>query len=274
MNLGLTSYACAWAIGIPGFPPPAAPMHASALLRRAVHHGLRVVQLCDNLPLTTLPPAALRDLAAEARDLGLTLELGGRGLTADSLEQHLAMCAALDTRLLRFVIDGPDFHPSLADTARLLRSRLPALDAAGLTLAIENHDRFRAAELARLIEEIDSPRVGICLDTANSLGAGEDFATVLDALAPHTVNFHVKDVVVARFPHNHGFTVKGCAAGRGVVGPALPAALDRLRALGRCESVLIETWAFPDADTAETITREDTMIADGAAFLRPLLARS
>lgn len=156
----------------------------------------------------------------------------------------------------------------------MLRAHLPALDAAGLMLAIENHDRFRAAELARFIEQIASPRVGICLDTANSFEAGEGFATVFETLAPHTVNFHVKDVVVARFPHNLGFTVKGCAAGRGVIGPELPAALARLRALGRCDSVLLETWPFPGLDMLETAAREDAMITDGADFVRPLLALS
>ena len=81
----------------------------------------------------------------------------------------------------------------------------------------------------------------------------------------------VKDVVVARFPHQLGFTVKGCAPGRGVVAPDLPAALRLLRTSGRCTSCLLESWPEPGADRAETIRREDAWAAEGAAWLRRLV---
>lgn len=272
MKIGLTSYAYAWAIGVPGFPAPESPMSASALLHRAASLGLEVVQLCDNLPLLALDSAARRALAAEAAALRLELELGGRGLTPQNLDDHLVLARDLGARLLRFVIDGPGgYHPSLDEAAAIIRPRLDALEEAGLTLAIENHDRFRAVELAACVRSLAHPRVGICLDTANSLGAGEDFSTVFAALGPLTVNLHVKDVLARRLPHQLGFSVNGCAAGRGVVAPALPAALASLAAGARCRSVLLESWPEPGPNLAETCAREDSWAAEGAAWIKPLL---
>lgn len=271
MKSGLTSYAYAWAIGVPGFPPPPRPLDAPGLLRRTAALGLETVQLCDNLPLLTLGATERRALCDEAAALGLRLEVGGRGLTPENLSRHLALCRDLRADLLRFVIDAPGHQPALDELARWLRPQLDDLAAAGVTLAIENHDRFLAAELAGFAAGLAHPALGICLDTANSLGAGEGFTAVFEALTPHVVNLHVKDVVVARFPHQLGFTVKGCAAGGGVVAPLLPAALARLRALGRCRSVLLESWPEPGPDVAETLAREHAWAERGATWLKPLL---
>lgn len=271
MKPGLTSYAYAWAIGIPGFPAPARPMDATRLVRRAAELDLRVVQLCDNLPLLNLNAAGRRALVKSAESEGVTLQLGGRGLTPENLTVHLQLATDLGARLLRFVIDGRGYEPALPDIASLLRNALPEIERRELTLAIENHDRFRAAELAGLMAEVGSNRVGICLDTANSLGAGEGLETVLRTLGPQTVNLHVKDVVVARFPHSLGFTIEGCAAGRGVVGRELPNVLAMLRATGRCDSCLLESWPAPGPTLEETLARENAWLEEGAVTLRHLL---
>ncbi len=61
MRLGLGSYTYTWAVGVPGHPP-ARPLTAPDLVRRAAAHGLRCVQVADNLPLEALDDGARRDL--------------------------------------------------------------------------------------------------------------------------------------------------------------------------------------------------------------------
>lgn len=51
MKLGVGSYAYAWAIGVPGHQP-ARPLDAFGFLERAAGLGVRLVQICDNLPMT------------------------------------------------------------------------------------------------------------------------------------------------------------------------------------------------------------------------------
>ena len=96
---------------------------------------------------------------------------------------------------------------------RIIREVLPAYREAGIRLAIENHDRFRAHELVAIIAATDADYVGICLDTANSLGADEGIWEVARTLAPHTLNLHVKDYRIERLDHQMGFTVRGAPAG-------------------------------------------------------------
>ncbi len=272
MKLGLTSYAYPWAIGVPGYPLPATPMNADGLLRRAAELGLRAVQLCDNLTLLSLDAPSRQDIVGHANRLGIEIEVGGRGLTAENLDAHIELCHDFGAKLLRFVIDGPGgYEPALSEIASLLRPRIAALEKTGITLAIENHDRFRAAELAAFIRELGHPHVGICLDTANSLAAGEGFATVFSHLADLTVNLHVKDVRVCRLPHQLGFTISGCVPGTGVIAPDLPAMLASLAAGGRCRSVLLESWPEPSTDIEETCTREHAWAVQGAAWLQSIL---
>ena len=45
---------------------------------------------------------------------------------------------------------------------------MPEFRAAGIQLAVENHDRFPASVLARLVERLGPDQAGICLDTVNS----------------------------------------------------------------------------------------------------------
>jgi sugar phosphate isomerase/epimerase len=136
----------------------------------------------------------------------------------------------------------------------LLGNAARALAAADVTLALENHDRFSAATLRRIIESAGSPHAGICLDTANSLGAGEGLAAVTETLAPLTVNLHVKDVRISRLPHMMGFVVEGRPLGQGQLPIAETIAC--VRQHGRCGSVILEAWTPPGTTMEETVTRE------------------
>jgi len=65
-------------------------------------------------------------------------------------------------------------------------------------LAIENHIDFLADELIELVERIDSPWLGVCLDTANNLRILEDPLVAARKLAPYARATHVKDVAAFR----------------------------------------------------------------------------
>ena len=135
-------------------------------------------------------------------------------------------------------------------------------------LGIENHDRFKAAELRRIIETVGSENVGICLDTANSLGAGEGLETVVAALAPVTFNLHIKDFQVKRLPHLMGFTVTGCPAGQGLLD--VPWLLQRLGEFGKCRTAILEQWTIPEPEIEKTIAKENDWANASLEYLKPL----
>ena len=267
MQLGISSYAFGWAVGVAGFPPPS-PFNEHDLLEFARTSGLHVVQFGDHVPLHTFEAARIADLRDAAIRDGLTLEIGARGLTAEHVKRHLAIARELHSPLIRFVIDGPGYEPAFEDAVAIVRDAVPLLAAANVTLGIENHDRFPARVLRTMIERIGSRHVGICLDTANSLGAGEGLGHVLDQLAPFTVNLHVKDFAITRVPYAMGFTVAGRPAGRGMLD--VPALRDAVAAHGRCRSAILETWTPPESTVAATIAKERRWARDSIAYLKPL----
>ena len=269
MKLGLSSYTYGWAIGVRGHTP-ANPLDEQGLLERAREHGIKLLQIGDNLPLHTFDSERLDRLARSAAHEGVRLEIGARGLTAERIVKYAALARRLGATLVRFVIDDIDHHPSPAEVTAILRDCAPLLD--GLTLAIENHDRFAAAVLRAMIETVGDERIGVCLDTANSLGAGEGLAAVTAVLAPIAVNLHIKDFTIERLPWLMGFTVTGRPAGQGMID--VRALLEELARFHRCHTAVLELWTPPEAQLADTIAKEAAWASESLNFLRPLFAAS
>jgi len=265
MQLGISSYTFGWAVGVPGHPP-AHPLDHQGLLDRCRQLGVNLLQVGDNLPLHTLTESRLDRFARAARETGVRLEVGARGLTLEHVTTYAGIARRVGATLVRFVIDDADHHPSPERVISLLRQAAPVLE--GLTLGIENHDRFSAATLRTVIEEAGCDHIGICLDTANSLGAGEGIEAVAAELAPLTVNLHIKDFQVERVPHGMGFGVSGRPAGGGLLD--LPPLLDRLRPFHRCHTAVLELWTPPEPQLAQTVAKEAGWAVQSMNYLRPL----
>lgn len=269
--LGIGTYAYAWSIGVPGHPQPSAPMDHTAFLRRSAELGVKLVQYADNLPLNALAPSAFDTLLAEAGRLGMSIEVGTRGIQDDHLRRWLAIARRCGSPIVRVVVDTKDHHPAPQEVVELVRHILPEFEQAGVTLAIENHDRFKAAALADIVRAIGSPYVGICLDTVNSFGALEGPEVVVAALGPYVVNLHVKEFTIHRVSHNMGFVVEGAPAGKGMLD--VPWLLGKLRdEYGRSFNAVLELWPAPEATPDATAAKEDAWAVESIAYLRTLPA--
>jgi sugar phosphate isomerase/epimerase len=263
---GIGSFAYGWSIGVPGQPTAARPMDATRFIERAASLGAEVVQVGDNLRWTELPAPEWNRLVTLVRDRGLTLELGARGLTMEFLRDCLARCERVGVSLLRFVADHGSYQPDAATLVAVLRAAAPRLRDANVTLALENHDRFPAAALRGMVEEVASAHVGVCLDTANNLGAGEGLDTVLRELAHLTVNLHVKEFGLTRLPSQMGFTVAGRILGQGLID--LPRLLRTVVAHERCTSAILEVWTPPEPDLVATLAKEDRWVCESFGVLQ------
>lgn len=266
MKLGISSYTYGWSIGVKGHQPKR-PMDEHALVAQAKEFGIGLIQIGDNLPLHTFSPERLQFFAEKLRHEKIQVEVGARRLTVVRVKEYADIARSLGAKLIRFVVDDSDFHPTPGEVIKTLWECAGLLD--GLTLGIENHDRFSAATLSRIIEEAADDRIGICLDTANSLGAGEGIDHVAKTLAPHTVNLHIKDFFIERLPHMMGFTVTGRAAGEGML--RVPWLVDLLRKQGRCQSAILELWTPPEADLEATIAKETVWAERSVQYLKSIL---
>ena len=265
MKLGLGSYALAWAVGVPGYPPQK-PLDVFGFVWVAAQHGFGVVQIADNLPLAELAEGELEHLKKLTQALNVEVEIGTRGIHDGNLERYLELAQVFGSSLLRVVVDGPGHHPSPDEVVATVKPLLPLFEGAGVTLAVENHDRFSAGTLVHIVTALDSPSVGICLDTVNSFGALEGPETVLETLGPFVVNLHVKDFAVRRAEHNMGFAIFGTPAGQGLLD--VPKLVGRLKELGRDFNAVLELWPAPEATVQATVAKEARWVGESAAYLR------
>ena len=269
MRLGIGSYAYAWAIGVPGHASPSSPMDAFGLLERAAELGVHLVEICDNLPLGVLSPAERDALWARANELKIQITVGTRGIDREHLRRYVDLASFFASPILRIVIDTETHQPTIADTIVACQTLVPQLEKAGVCLAIENHDRFKADTFAEIVSRIDSERVGICLDTVNSFGALEGPERVVSTLAPWVVDLHIKDFAIYRAPHKMGFVIEGRPAGQGQLD--VPWLLEALHDHGRDPDAVLESWPAPERRPENTVRKEDDWAREGIAYLRSLI---
>lgn len=259
MKLGIGSYCFGWAVA-------QGALDAPAIVRLAHSFSLPLTQLGDHLPLNKLSAAELNALSDEAGSTGVELEVGMRGFTRENILRYIEVCDRLDARLLRVIIDAPGYEPTVEQVLGEFKQVEAALRNSQVVLAIENHDRFAARELAGLMEKASSEQLGICLDMVNSMGAGEGIETVLTHLLPHTVNVHLKDFSVTRLPHSQGFVVEGRPAGQGML--PIPDILQKVAAMPTPPNVLLEMWTPPEKIMADTLSKENCWVQESVLYAR------
>ncbi|GJM30742.1 MAG: endonuclease [Cyclobacteriaceae bacterium] len=268
MKLGIGSYAFSWAVGVPGHQP-SLPVDAFSLVRKVSSLQVNCVQIADNLPLDNSDAESVSRLIELSEDLGVSVELGTRGLHIEKVTRYLDLAHQFNAPFLRLVIDDYGFEPDQSSIVRDIKQLIPICRDKNVILAIENHDRFMARQLAEIVEATDPEWVGICLDTANSLGAGEGIAEVLEQLWNYTVNLHVKDIKIERVPSNMGFKVTGCPAGEGVID--VPLLLHSLSKNQRFFSVTLEMWSDFLDNLDSTIAREQEWVIKSVDYLKRII---
>ncbi len=270
MQLGISTYTYGWAVGTPDKRPDNY-LNELDLLGKAQEFGLRLVQFGDNLPLHELTADGLHRLHTQAKEKGISLEVGARGLTEQHLTLYIKLAYQLDARLLRFVIDNRAYEPDVAQIISVINRFVPELEKNNITLGLENHDRLKAREFAYIIEKVGSSHVGICLDSVNSMGAGEGLEQIVDVLAPYTVNLHVKDFGIKRLPHLMGFQIDGRPAGKGVLN--VPWLLEKITPFNRCQTAIMEQWVVPENDLGQSIQKEEEWAKESIRYLTPYFTK-
>ncbi|HSJ53073.1 MAG TPA: sugar phosphate isomerase/epimerase [Anaerolineae bacterium] len=153
-------------------PAWATPAHVDAAREVLGRHGVRVVSLA-----------------------------GWFGATPAEFEAACRLAAAVGTGLLG------------GSTAALDENRtevVRALRRHGLRLGLENHPEKTPAEMLAKIGDGDDGLIGTTVDTGWYGTQGYDAARAIDALGPHILHVHLKDVLA---PEAHD----SCRYGRGVV---------------------------------------------------------
>ncbi len=98
---------------------------------------------------------------------------------------------------------------------RSLELVAPIAEKYRVAFAPENHKDHRIAERVAALEKIDSPYVGVCVDTGNNFALLEDPVVTAKELAPWAHAVHIKDQAVQ--PTEDGFLFGDIPLGEGFI---------------------------------------------------------
>ena len=201
------------------------------LFDEAVRMGLDGLHLDDGV-LENLETSYLQEVNAAAEERGLYLEynfsmdLGGMGIGIQhDLDEAIATAKALGADIVKVSMDlkrprpvsGSRFHPEVMEQMKSFAARLkasaPAADDAGIRIAVENHCDSFSEEILWLLDLVDHPAVGACIDTVNALMVMEDPMQAIENLAPRAFTNHFRDDRIEF--QRYGFKLTGAAVGEG-----------------------------------------------------------
>jgi sugar phosphate isomerase/epimerase len=250
MPVGLSTYAFFWRSSDAAPQPLGLP----EMLTQTKALGGTVFQICDYPAIESMSPARLRGLRDHAADLDVTLELGTRGISLAHLERYRELAALLGAGFVRSMLHTADHKPSPAEAIGLLRQALPAYRDQGVTLGLETYEQVPTKDLLAVVQGVDSPNLGVCLDPGNCVARLEMPAYVIGEVAPYVVNMHIKDFVFTRQDGWVGFSLTGCPLGTGLLD--YDGMVRTVQPEARGISQIIEHW-LPRASTMEATCRTE-----------------
>jgi sugar phosphate isomerase/epimerase len=207
--------------------------------------------------------------------------LAGRGLRVQGLSAHMDLAAEDADAMLacrigfaqglgaRILITNAGPESGRAAILRRIEAAIPALEAADVTLALENPGHGRGDLIgwgeqgAALVTQLDAPRVRLNVDVGNLLTYGGSVEPGLSAALPFAVHAHLKEIAEEgsdwRFvPLGAGLLDWAAVADTlRCLAPALPVALElplRLRRPGRADPVRSE-FPLPLPAIREALTQ-------------------
>jgi sugar phosphate isomerase/epimerase len=126
--IGLSSYAFFWQLS----DQVSAPLSIHQALERTASLGVHLFQICDYALLEAMTDAELEAVRATADRLGLSLELGTKGIRPEHLRRFLHIAGILGAPLLRTMFNVPDHTPTAEEAVAMFTEVLPEFQSAGV----------------------------------------------------------------------------------------------------------------------------------------------
>ncbi|MEM2385396.1 MAG: TIM barrel protein [Candidatus Bathyarchaeia archaeon] len=215
-----------------------------------------------------MPKEDLQKLRHYAARCGIELEGGTKinlsscRCAVDHLLQYLEVALFLDMKLVRVAFDGG----SIDELYSVLQQCAPVYEKARVKLAVENHFYCTSNDLVRLVKSMSSETVGICLDTANSIAAGEWPEKTIRKLLPFAFTVHLKDFIRSPHPDGTGVVITGAPLGKGVLNVQYVA--QELAHAQELRSIVIELWLPRGGTEKELLAKEEEWVEQSLAVAK------
>ena len=210
------------------------PHSPEGLIDLARTHGLASIE-CAGESLAARAPEAQKQLRSEleSEDISIFLDTGSDRYAEDlsPLIRCLEVAHAVGARVVRTTVsrmlEGDRTHLGRAGVQTYLKSLVTPLQEAmaraeelDIDVGIENHQDLCSEELMWLCDQVGSDRLGVTMDCGNAYAVGETPERFARTVLPRLKHVHIKDYTA--HPSEHGYRLKRCAIGAGIVDwPAL-----------------------------------------------------
>lgn len=261
-RIGLSSYAFFWQLS----HQVTEPLTIHEALQKTADLGVDLFQICDYAPLEDMADDDLAAVRATADSLGITLEVGTKGIRPEHLRKFLHVAGILGSPLLRTMFNVPGHTPTAEDAVAIFKEVLPEFAAAGVRIAVETYEQVPTSRILDVIRGVDSPYLGICSDPANTVAALEMPREVIDAVAPYVLNMHIKDFAFSRKQGWVGFTYSGAPLGEGLLDYDYMVA--KIQPKARNINQIVEHWLPWQDSEADTVRLENQWTQQSLDFLR------
>lgn len=261
-------------------------MSTFELFDEAVRLGLDGLHLDDGV-LENLDGSYLKDVKAAAKEQGLYLEynfsmdMGGMGIGIQhDLDEAIATAENLGADIVKVSMDlkrprpvsASRFHPQIMAQMKSFASQLkasaPKAEAAGIRIAVENHCDSFSEEILWLLDRVNSPVVGSCIDTVNALMVMEDPMQAIENLAPQAFTNHFRDDRIEF--QRYGFKLTGAAVGEGDID--MKRAYEIIKTTSAMRRINIETeMEIPLDDMQQALRMEKETIQRSICYCRDVL---
>ena len=162
----------------------------------------------------------------------------------------------------------PEIMRQLEDIAERLHKAAPMAESAGVKIALENHTESFASEILWLIDQVNHPFVGACVDTVNSVMVLEDPMYAIEQLVPRSFTNHFCDHRIERDQFGCRFTGVACGDGDIDLKRAYELICDR----SSMNRINIEVeWDAGSEEPAEAQRREREAVERSIRYCRDVL---
>lgn len=122
----------------------------------------------------------------------------GKEPVRDYCHKMVAMQTAAELGVKLIVSSGYDKGQTagISEVIASLKRILPLAEDMGISISLENHcnnDLAVYADYAAIFDSIDSPNLGICIDTGHFEAAGQDLDEIIDGFAAKINHIHLKE---------------------------------------------------------------------------------
>lgn len=272
IKLGLFSYSYHLAFGAHDVFKPSKKINFFDFLDKCKEMGLDGVQI-DAMHLESFEDSYLNKIIDRCNEYGFYIEYGTTGVKENHLNEQLEIAKKFGSSILRTYIG---FDPSdknvnpeieIKEAIRVLNIVKVKAKEYNIKIAIENHCDLKTDELISLIQSVNSPFVGVCVDLGNFMIHLENPVDSVKKLAPYIVNTHLKDYNSKM--ENWGFQTFGVTFGEGKID--LKAILKILLEECRLDRIMLEIPVQKEDTEEATLAKEDYIVRKSVQYCREVL---